>query len=499
MVGLIASLVAGACSVTAVPAAAEDTGDLFLSGSNRLEYGLAREDGDESFEDLFRVDAGWRRWTLSARFHAIEPSEGPGLEQIDQRSLQYIDDHVEILGGNYYETWGRGVLLRAYETRTASVGRIERSVSLDRDIDGVRVRGRHGMLSGTALSGRPLLVPQSGEPASEEAGERLDTIRGARGVLDPFDGVTLSGSYLRVNTIDPGDPSPEEAERIRDEFLSGEIDVVRGFLTAHLTGAQRQSDPLLLSEDGRAWYGALTAAAYSIGASFEFKDYERFISSYNEPPTLVKTQSWTLLNRGTHLSNPDDEVGRQVALEWSPGLEDGIALNHSRSDNHERDEVIEFRQWTLEGRLRPGRDDTGPRIRVVLDHEIDRIKGITDRWSMGGDVEIELDDVQSLAATLEVQTIEYVAADKQTLSLVTLEYQQAPWLTLALQGETAAVAVDGRDTWGSATVNVAWSGRHNLNVFVGRRPTGFLCTGGYCFLAPAFDGIEVRLISLFGN
>jgi len=485
--------------LAAAPASAQDTGDLFLSGSNRIEYGLAREDGDESFEDLFRLDAGWRRWSLSARYHAIEPSEGPGLEEIDQRSLQYVDDHLEVLGGNYYETWGRGVLLRAYETRTASVGRIERSVALDRDIDGVRVRGRYGNLAGTVLSGRPLLVPQSGEPASDRTGERLDTIRGARAVIDPLDGVSVAGSYLRINTIDPGDPTPEDAARIRDEFLSGEIDLVRGFLTAHLTGARRQADPLLLPENGRAWYGAVTAAAYSFGASFEFKDYERFISSYNEPPTLVKTQSWTLLNRGTHLSNPDDEVGKQVAIEWSPGLEDGLALNHSRSDNHNADLVFEFRQWTLEARLRPGPDDSGPRLRAVLDHETDRIKGITDRWSVGGDVEIGIDEVRSVAATLEIQTTEYVAAEKQTLSLVTLEYQQAPWLTLALQGETAAVAVDGRDTWASATVNLAWSGRHNLNVFVGRRPTGFLCTGGYCFLAPAFDGIEVRLISLFGN
>lgn len=445
------------------------------------------------------MDAGWRRWTLSARFHAVEPSEGPGQEEIDQRSLQYVDDHLDILGGNYYETWGRGVLLRAYETRTASVGRIERSVALDRDIDGVRVRGHSGVISGTVLSGRPLLSPQSGEPASDQDGQRLDTIRGARGVLDPLEGLSVAGSYLRVNTVDPGDPTPEDAARIRDEFVSGELDVVRGFLTAHLTGAHREADPLLLPEDGRAWYGAVTAAAYSIGLSYEFKDYERFLGAYNEPPTLVKTQSWTLLNRGTHLSNPDDEVGRQLAVEWTPGLEDGLAFNHSRSDNHDEDGVFEYRQWTIEGRLRPGAEDSGPRLRAVLDHEVDRIKGITDRWSVGGDVEVPLDELRSLAAALEVQTIEYTAAEKQTLSILTLEYQEAPWLTLALQGEAAEVPVDGRDSWASATVNLAWSGRHNLNIFMGRRPAGFLCTGGYCFLAPAFDGIEVRLISLFGS
>ncbi|HEX7879390.1 MAG TPA: DUF6029 family protein, partial [Candidatus Eisenbacteria bacterium] len=458
-----------------------------------------RKDGVESFEDLFRVDASWRRWTIGARFHAIEGSEAPGSEEIDQRYLQYVDDHLELLGGNFYETWGRGLVLRAYETRTATVGRLDRSVALDRDIDGFRARARYGRLFGTALSGSPLLAPLSGEPASDGAGVRLDTMRGARaGILAPG-GLTATGGYLRINTIDPGAPDPESAERIRDEYLTGEADFVRGPVVAHLSGARRHADELLLPEDGRAWYGSASASVSTFGASFEFKDYERFVSPYNEPPTLVKTQSWTLLNRGTHLSNPDDEVGQQAALEWSPGPEDGVSLNHSRADNHDRDEIFEYRQWTLEARLRTGADDSGPRFKAIADWERDRIKGITDRWTAGGDMEIGFGDIRSIATVFEHQVTDFEFADQQRLSLLTLEYQEAPWLTVAFQGEKAAEPEEGRDTWASATVNLSWSGRHNLNIFVGRRPTGYLCTGGYCFLAPAFDGIALRLISLFGD
>jgi hypothetical protein len=349
------------------------------------------------------------------------------------------------------------------------------------------------------LSGSPLLAPLSGEPAAAGTGVRLDTMRGARAGLGAFGGLTVTGGYLRINTIDPSAPVPDEAERIRDEYLTGEADYVRGPIAAHLSGARRHADDVLLPEDGRAWYGSVAASVASFGASLEFKDYERFVGPYNEPPTLVKTQSWTLLNRGTHLSNADDEIGQQGALDWSPGPEDGLSLNYSRSDNHDRDEIFQYRQWTLEGRLRPGADDSGPRLKAVADWQRDRIKGITDRWSAGGDVEIALNDVRSVAAVFEHQVTDYVAADRQRLSLLTLEYQEAPWLTVAFQGEKAAEPEDGRDTWASATVNLAWSGRHNLNIFIGRRPTGFLCTGGYCFLAPAFDGIELRLISLLGS
>jgi hypothetical protein len=477
--------------VTAGAAMADDApGELSLGGSNRLEYGVARGSGDESFDDIFRVDARWRRWTLSARFHAVQPSNGEADESIDQRSLEFVDDDLEILGGHFYETWGRGLLLRAYETRSATVGRLERSLALDRDIDGLRLRARRGRLATTLLSGRPLVTPLSGEPSTGSPPERRDTIRGARAVVNAASGLDIAGSYLRVNT-----PKPEGG-RLDDEFLSGEVDAARGPLNLHFSAAHREADEELLPEDGRAWYAALSASTGSIGATYEFKDYERFLGAYNEPPTLVKTQAWTLLNRGTHLSNADDEVGHQASLDWSLDGETGLSLNHARADNHARDDVFEYRQWTLEGRWRAG---SGPRLKAVLDLTDDALRGETDRVTGGGELEWFLTGETSATLVVEHQVTEFLVAETQRTTLVTLEYQRAPWLTVALQAEQAAEPVDGRDTWAGATVNLSFGGRHNLNVFAGRRPAGFLCTGGYCFFAPAFDGVEVRLISLFGG
>ena len=51
------------------------------------------------------------------------------------------------------------------------------------------------------------------------------------------------------------------------------------------------------------------------------------------------------------------------------------------------DAIFRYRQWTLEGRLRPGGDEAPLRIRGVVDHDEDRIKGDEERWTayLGGD------------------------------------------------------------------------------------------------------------------
>ena len=76
-------------------------------------------------------------------------------------------------------------------------------------------------------------------------------------------------------------------------------------------------------------------------------------------------------------------------------------------------------------------------------------------------------------------------------------YQRAPWLTVTAQAEKTDQRGIPRTHWSSLTVNLAFLERHNLNLWYGARPAGFLCTSGYCFFAPAFDGFEARLLTRF--
>jgi len=462
-------------------------GDLSLAGSNRLEYGLARTDGDETLEDLFRLDVYWNGFTLEGRLHILQPSEGAAAESLDQRSFRFEDDHLDVLAGTYYETWGRGLVLRAYEARSATVGRVERSLALDRDIDGVRLRGTYGAARLTLLTGRPQITAVSGDPGEAPRGRR-DRVRGARVETDISRNVRAAGSHLRIN-------APTADGAARDVFSSFELDGDAGGFDGHVEVGFREDSPERFIESGDALYTALGYATGPFALTAEFKDYENFQSLYNEPPTVVKTHSWTLLNRQTHVSELNDEVGWQAEGSWSPGIESGVTVNVARSDNHARNDLFRYRQVTLEGRHRLG--ENGPRFRALADWSRDILKGDDDRWTAGGEAEFFLDAENSVAAIVEYQEVDRLFAATDVHRLVTLEYQRSPWLTLTFQGETAREPQDGRDTWSSITANVSWDGRHNLNVFAGRRPAGLLCTGGYCFYAAAFDGVELRLISRF--
>lgn len=476
-------------ALSAVAARATDATDLQLAGSNRLEYGTARQDGAESLDDLFRLEARWRGFTVGARLHVSQPSGGAAAESLDQRWFAYAGQSYEILAGTFYETWGAGLLLRAYEARSATVGRVERSLAFDRDIDGVRLRGARGPLRGTLLSGRPRRTALSGEIDSE-SGPRIDRLRGARLEARPADPFTLAGSWLRVNV-----PEGDTGRFRTDEFHSLETTARFDFGEVRAAWAARRLEaPVGPARTGDAT--SVSASGYQgpFTLTYEFKDNESFQAAYNEPPTLVKTQSWTLLNRQTHVTNPNDEVGHQVEAGWSPGPESGLTLNYSRSDHHDFDALYRYRQWTLEGRHRLG--ESGPRLKLVVDRAEDALKGDDERWTVGGEFEAPLSPDWSLTTIAEWQQTDLLFLGRGTRRLAQLELQRASLLTLTALVEKSSESEEGHDTFPSLTVNLN-RGNHNLNLFYGRRPTGFLCTGGYCFLARAFDGFEARLVSRF--
>ena len=55
---------------------------------------------------------------------------------------------IEVWAGNYYQTLGNGLILRALEQRFVTLNRVDRAFNLDRNLDGVRVRAGHGARCG---------------------------------------------------------------------------------------------------------------------------------------------------------------------------------------------------------------------------------------------------------------------------------------------------------------------------------------------------------------
>ena len=58
-------------------------------------------------------------------------------------------------------------------------------------------------------------------------------------------------------------------------------------------------------------------------------------------------------------------------------------------------------------------------------------------------------------------------------------------------------ALDNKDNWTSFELQYNFLDNHFLRLFYGARRWGLNCAGGVCALQPAFEGLEIQLVSSF--
>ena len=149
----------------------------------------------------------------------------------------------------------------------------------------------------------------------------------------------------------------------------------------------------------------------------------------------------------------------------------------------------------LEGRTE--RDDLGA-ARLALDWARDEIRTVENRWTAALEVEGFLDSRNTVVMDLELQAEETAFAEV-TRQLLQVGFSHAGrWtVTVTVTGERSNDRFLSKRNWLFAAADVRLSSRHDLTVGYGSRPAGIVCSGGFCFEAPEFDGAEVRLLSRF--
>lgn len=412
---------------------------------------------------------------------------------VEQRTFTIRTDPVTITAGNFYQTLGRGLLLRAYENRFVNLGRSDRSFSLDRDIDGIRIQGEFRNVELTALSGRPRLTVTSGGSATPQAGLRVDLVQGfdAKGYL-PGDRAWLGVSVLgleRRSLARRGDPTPEQTMR----GVRAGADTEAASLYVEWADI-RWATELVGLKDSRALYGEVTASHGDFGVSVELKDYNNFASPYSEPPTLVRTHSSVLLNAATHVMKPTEE-GVQIELIHTPNAQHTTTANLTGAWSEFFGNTFRFRELFAEHRFDGGAVDAG----VFADWAEDDFSGDRNRWAVGLSTEIQ-SDAHSVFVDGEWQRIDPEGTEANfSNAFLQSGYSRAGILSVALrfQWTTRPSIFGDRTQWLGGTLNVQANENHSVFVFAGARPPGLVCSGGFCFFAPEFEGLELRLLTTF--
>jgi len=454
--------------------------EVSLRGASRFEYWREKEVDENSVGERLEVDVD--RGSVSAGVRVEFSRKVMGQEEgwrVAQRHLAFRGRRVDLRAGNYYETFGRGLVLRAFEEQAVQLGRSERSLRVDRNLSGVTGKASVGKVTIKGLRGRPL----------DEYGDREDEpLWGGDLEVELPHGAGIGVSGVRIT------PS----YGWRTSVWSGRVSLSRARSDLYLEYARKEVPSDAFEEDGRGLYAAGGVLLGDLSVSAEYKDYDRFVFPHNDPPAVAKSHAFTLLNRHTHTADADDERGIHVEVSHPLGSDMTLSGSYSRATSRAEmmgEAVLDFDEMYAEMRR------FGERVSATL--IVDRMKSL--QFGNGDRSRITL--ISGLDAFLPGGNTLYMEWERQWVDSTFMggEYWNQLFLlewawsrfSLGVQREWSREPEVDRSTWNSFYLNLRFLGTHQLNVFYGFRPAGLVCTGGTCAFLPEFEGVEIRLLDLF--
>jgi hypothetical protein len=468
--------------------------------------------------DQFNAQLALDHLRFGARFEANRNNSDQltyGL--FTQRWAELGETHLRVRAGNYYTILGRGLLQRAFELPGVVLDQpgFDSRYGFSRDVDGVMVESGWGPFALRGIEGRP----NSGEtsPSVEQtymiprySGELI----GGQALATVFRGARLGATYTRFDS-DPN--TRHEYASVTADFDPLALLQIKSVSLPLYVEAAHQSPSVSnlfdfpsgdADRSPRALYLGSNLLAGPFALSAEWKDYTRFRLGYNDPPSLVREQSFTLLNRTTHVLDADDEKGYQLEASCRIAPLGVVTVNQSRADGLLSPSLPPKRYSELYGELHlTPRATPAFEATVFADGGQDQFVGIEKRNGVGGRTTIRLPKRLSLTADLE-----YLAEQRPPDSFhdeyVSIGVAHAVYgsLSLILQRTTdpaeekpADILTPGiqpRDFL-SGVLSVPLSEANTATLFAGQRREGLACTAGTCYRVTAFEGVEFWLTTRF--
>jgi len=449
--------------------------DFEISASNQLEYSLDRKNHQDIFHNWFDFVWSSGLYNVGLRYEAHQPDDwGKTYQDLSYRYFQLSSEFLELTVGNYYEMFGRGLILRSYENR---------DLRHDNNLDGVK---------GTVdLDGYDLTLLW-GTPRGKY--ERIDDpLFGADAKIAALDWMTLGGSYLRTDITSYGFV----------QLYGGNLGLAFPHLDLYGEYARKDSVEEKEERPGDAVYLSSNLYFTGFGLSLEYKDYQRFEFThgevtYNNPPSLTKEHQYTLLNRHAYVLSLDGEKGFQVQATSTPYQELSLLANYSYTTDQK--DKMTFSEIYAEAEY--DYKDLATVKAGFSKMEYKKEEGFPVFLAPVFDFTYYLSEQNSLALVLEHLSTNKDDGDLTYYDqIISLTFSRSPVFSLTLTHERTTEwetkTWSGKKSWFISTLDWAISERHNFSLSIGSRRKGKVCAGGVCTDRPALDGGEIKLWSQF--
>jgi len=251
------------------------------------------------------------------------------------------------------------------------------------------------------------------------------------------------------------------------------------------------------NQSSYAFYGGLNLAFNNFGLSAEYKNYNNFLigSGINEPPALVKEHSYKVLNRSTHVLQPNNETGYQFEVFYTFANLSTLTANNTLAIN-DFGQIYKFREYFLEYDFMVAEQHD---IKVFADYAEDPFKLEEQRISAGAYMDWKVFETSSIITDYEFQTFNRLGESYQNHVLVLgYVYKSKLICNVVTEYSNDSFIVDeGSKIWVGANVKYQINKGNSLQLFAGERRGGPACNAGVCYEVLDFKGIEIRLSSRF--
>ena len=480
------------------------SGKAQLSGYNLLETQVGNIPGQEpddlkTLYDQFNIQYRYKGVKAFVRLEQFYSSRTDGDEytKFTQYGINYRTKGFEAKLGNFYETLGRGMLLRGYEIKNSifedRISRVKQGFY--KDIRGGFLRYSNDWIEVKALRGKNLTA----QLPPDHPDNRDDLVTAGELVLSGFN-QHVGGIYLE-----------NENRGMTSKYLSFHLSgsVVENVDYYGEVAHQTNGESNYLSFDDDASYGAyfnINYSANNFGVSLEWKDYHNFLigNGLADPPTLIKEHSYRTLNRSTHVGELLDETGIQLEIFYSINDNQRLTFNHSRGEN-EFVNTFKFYEYFLEWYA----DFETVQLKTFLDYSKDDFKLEDNRIAGGVYITKPLENRWSVSLETEAQQIEKTFGNKDKVEnyYAGLIFSKSTKFSGALIWEftndelvadlASTPEVETKQHYIGTSISYKPNHNNTIQLFAGERRGGPACTSGICYEVLDFEGVEIRWTKRF--
>jgi cytochrome c biogenesis protein CcmG/thiol:disulfide interchange protein DsbE len=449
-----------------------------VTATNKFKYSYSTETEKEIMDNWLDIAYQFGGFRTGVMLRSEAPSEyGDRDNRIEHRFFEFDSSEFSIRAGHFFGIFGRGLLFNSYEDRV---------VRVDTRLDGIRGTWRRDNLTATMFTGTPSIQP-------------ID-VRGLDVEYSLPAGLKLALSGV---TYRPDDYQSPEQMINREFFYTARARQNFSFGDYYLEYGQRDQiwqdgapeDP----RQGEALYANLNLYKGPFSISWERSFYKHFsvvpnadgATNLNRPPSLTREFTWTLMNRHPHNLDPDDERGHDLDVLFSQN-DWTLAGSGVRLKRLDGETVYEMAYASLQHEaLGPFKLTAGFGYQEIEEIHQSVVGELS--WKESSDVTWTLQAEHQHVRLEEGFGFDNGEFDNQWFKL---EYERAPSWAVAVFYETNNMFDEQRPSnekkgpFPAAQITYTLSRGGNLNLWLGKRQAGYLCSGGVCKFEPAFEGVE---------